>query len=504
MGRNTGDAPNLKQIQAVLFEIAALINRDLDLADFYQSIHHLVGVLMPADNLYIAIREPDSDNIWFPYHVDEMDPRPEPRSLEQLSDVESSHPTDYVFRTGLPKLLLMHEQENLGLRYDAGTLSIAWLGVPLKNLQQETFGVIAVQVYHGDWVYGEQERDLLVYVSQHISAVLEIKWKNLALAKANHELRRANESLEAKVAERTLRLESAVTSLAEKHRLLKDSQAELLEQAHAAGMADIAASVLHNIGNLLNNAFVAATHIHEVPIPEWIQKIDKLVALMSQEQMLVADHPKHASVTGYFRTLTQTMTENKRRFEGEIEDLNQSLRLIRQLTESQIAVTHNDTFYAQTSFQQIVTRVLTVFSTRIESISARTELVFADTDQETLPAYTLKRALSYIIENALDAISACEAPVLTIRIQRVGDGTRLIIEDNGHGVDPEHLAAVFRLGFSTKGRHGFGLHYAANALRSVGAKLSFESQRRQGSRVTIQLPRYAEAATEENHNPPPA
>lgn len=496
MGRNTGESPSPKQIQAVLFEMAALINRDLDLADFYQSIHHLVGELMPADNLYIAIREPDSDNISFPYHVDEMDPRPAPRSLEQLSDVESSHPTDYVFRTGLPKLLLMHEQKTLGFRYDAGTLSIAWLGVPLKNLQQETFGVIAVQVYHGDWVYGEQERDLLVYVSQHISAVLEIKWKNLALAKANHELRLANESLEAKVAERTLRLESAVSSLAEKHQLLKDSQAELLEQAHAAGMADIAASVLHNIGNLLNNSFVAATHIHEMPITEWVQKIDKLVAFMNQEQLLVADHPKQASVTGYFQALTQTMSENHMRFESEIEDLNQSLRLIRQLTESQIAISHNDTFYAQTSYQQIVARVLTIFSTRIESISARTELLFADTTQETLPAYTLKRALSYIIENALDAISACDAPTLIVHMQRVADGTRLIIEDNGQGVDAEHLASVFRLGFSTKGRHGFGLHYAANALRSVGAKLSFESQRRRGSHVTIQLPQYKEPASE--------
>ncbi|CAM2011545.1 Sensor histidine kinase [Acanthopleuribacter pedis] len=490
-----GDIPNqdhpLKQTQSVLFKISALISRELPLDAFYQSIHELVGELMPADNFYIAVREPESDTISFPYHRDEMDEAPEPRLLERVADIDSSHPTDYVFRTGQPKRLLMDEQENLGLNYDAGTLSVAWLGVPVKNQQGETFGVIAVQVYHGDWVYGQQEMDILVYVSQNLSAVLEIRWKNLALAQANRELREANQSLEAKVAERTAGLETALASLAQNHQLLEENQEELLEQAHAAGMADIASSVLHNIGNMLNQSFVAATHLHDIPTPTWIGALDRITNLIEQEQLLAADHPKSQGVLDYLRGLTKTMGEQHGRHETEVADLTNSLRLIRGLTESQASLTHTDTFYAVTRYEQTVQRVLALFSTRIEAIPVTVATHYADSNQENLPTYTIKRAMAYLIENALDALIATEQARLTIRMTRTEDGTQLTVEDNGRGVAPEHLDAVCKLGFSTKGRHGFGLHYACNALASVGAKLSFESTLGEGTRVTLRFPRYA-------------
>lgn len=478
--------------QSVLFKIASLINRELDLDDFYRHIHLLVGELMPADNLYIAVHEPASHTISFPYYVDQNNVRPEPRLLEQVKDVESCRPTDYVFRTGKPKLLLEDQQVGLGDIYDfdAGSFSKAWLGAPLKNERRETFGVIAVQIYEGDDIYGEQERDLLVYASQHISAVLEIKWKSLALARANRELREANETLEAKVAERTARLEQAMTSLAEKHELLKESQEQMLEQAHAAGMADIASSVLHNIGNILNNAFVAATHLRETPTQQWLSSIQKLVDFIETTKLLNHDHPKYAAAMGYFKELIGAMTEGQQRIDMEISDLNEALRLMRQLTESQITLAQTEGFFTQTSQKQIVTKVMAVFSTRIESLSATVETQFADETVEQLPAYTIKRALSYIIENALDAITGIKKPKLTLSMTRHPGGTCLIIEDNGRGVDAEHLESVCKLGFSTKGRHGFGLHYACNAMATVDARLRFESEPHKGTRVTLTFPNY--------------
>lgn len=481
---------NLQQTQSVLLKITALINRALPLDAFYKSIHDLVSELMPADNCYIAVREPDSDTISFPYHVDEMDDRPEPRLLSRITDVDSSRPTDYVFRTGQPKLLLKDDQEHLGLNYDAGTLSVAWLGAPLQNKKRDTFGVIAVQIYHGEWTYSQHELDLLIYVAQNISAVLEIKWQNLALAKANQELRDANASLEAKVSERTAGLEQALHSLAENNKLLKENQEELLEQAHAAGMADIASSVLHNIGNMLNHSFVAATHLSDILTPTWISSIERFIALMDREHILVQDHPKYQAVLDYFDGLTKTMAQNHQRFEQEVADLSNSLGMIRRLTESQTALTHSDTFFATTSYPQTIRRVLTLFSTRIESIPARVETHFADDTVEVLPAYTMKRVLSYIIENALDALAAGEAPVLRIRMEREPEHTLVWIEDNGRGVAPEHIASVCNLGFSTKGRHGFGLHYACNALSSVSAKLTFESTLGEGTRVCLRFPHY--------------
>jgi sensor histidine kinase regulating citrate/malate metabolism len=46
--------------------------------------------------------------------------------------------------------------------------------------------------------------------------------------------------------------------------------------------------------------------------------------------------------------------------------------------------------------------------------------------------------------------------------------------DNGAGIAPEHLQRVFEKGFSTKSRdtnHGIGLHWCANAIRSLGGRI---------------------------------
>ncbi len=87
--------------------------------------------------------------------------------------------TEYVLRTGQPLLASDQQVEQMaadGLIELIGAPSSEWLGVPLKR-GERTFGVLVIQSYQEDFHYSERDRELLIFVSQHIADAL---WRKQA------------------------------------------------------------------------------------------------------------------------------------------------------------------------------------------------------------------------------------------------------------------------------------------------------------------------------------
>jgi len=163
-------------LQAALYRIADKASTVGDLSELYREIHLIVGQLMYARNLYIALHDAATQTISFPYYIDESEPAPEPRK-------PSRGLTEYVLRTGQPLLATPEEFQGLlrsGEVVAVGVDSVDWLGVPLKN-GAETFGVLAVQSYDDKVRFTEKERDILTFVSQHVAAAIEHKRSQEAL-----------------------------------------------------------------------------------------------------------------------------------------------------------------------------------------------------------------------------------------------------------------------------------------------------------------------------------
>jgi diguanylate cyclase (GGDEF)-like protein/PAS domain S-box-containing protein len=157
-------------LQAALYRVTETTARAKDLADLIAGIHAIVGELMPAKNLYVALHDPSTDLLTFPYFVDEIEPRPEAQSMPGSL-------TDHVLQTGEPLLVTQESypelERELGLR-TWGIPSVDWLGVPLKS-GEKAFGVLVVQSYSEAVRYGERERELLAFVSRHIAGAIERK-----------------------------------------------------------------------------------------------------------------------------------------------------------------------------------------------------------------------------------------------------------------------------------------------------------------------------------------
>src|SRR4029077_18592704 len=123
-----------------------------------------------AKNFYIALYDPATELLSFPYHVDEMDP-----------DFPSKRPgkglTEYVLRTGQPLLVTPEVQAELERRGEVeliGAPSIDWVGVPLR-IGDRTIGVLVAQTYAPGVRYGEAAKHILQFVSAQVAMALERK-----------------------------------------------------------------------------------------------------------------------------------------------------------------------------------------------------------------------------------------------------------------------------------------------------------------------------------------
>ncbi len=190
------EPPQAGKVQDALYRIAELAGAAEDMQAFYAAIHGVVGELMYAENLFIALYDAERQRINWPYYESEESFRPPPPSeWVPLESVKGA--TGYVLRTGQPQLLphdRFHELirqgeiELVGVMPEGGT----WLGVPLKSSDGRPVGILVVQSYSAEHTYTERDRDVLAFVAQHIGVALsraraieETRQRNAELALIN-------------------------------------------------------------------------------------------------------------------------------------------------------------------------------------------------------------------------------------------------------------------------------------------------------------------------------
>ncbi len=205
-----------ERLQAALFHIAQLAAAEYSQEEFYPGVHAQVGDLINAENFFIALLSEDDSTLQFPYAVDTsgevLAARPLGRGL-----------SEYVIRNGKA---IVRGEDFAGLvargEVDAfvGNPAVCWMGAPLL-VADRVIGLVAVQSYDPDVVYGPADQELLGFVASQIASTLQRR-------QAAATLRQAYSELEQRVEERTveLRVEIAERERAEerlRHEVMHDA-----------------------------------------------------------------------------------------------------------------------------------------------------------------------------------------------------------------------------------------------------------------------------------------
>lgn len=193
------DRQRAERLQAALFQIAQLATADIDEQTFYQQVHTIVGSLINAKNFFIALVDAESCELSFPYAVDVTGETYASRPLSRgLSEYVLEHGAYVVDRAGMEAMMARGDID----AHSTGTPSICWLGVPLWA-GDHAIGLVAVQSYTEQVIYGEHEQELLGFVASQIATSLQRR-------RVADALQHAYAQLEQRVHERTRALRKEI------------------------------------------------------------------------------------------------------------------------------------------------------------------------------------------------------------------------------------------------------------------------------------------------------
>jgi len=314
----------------------------------------------------------------------------------------------------------------------------------------------------------------------------QVAQRTLELRKEVDQRRRTAASLEAEIAERK-RMEAQV----------EKTHKELLHASRRAGMADVASSVLHNVGNVLNSVNVSASLIAAKLRHSRTANLAKLADLLRAHKddlgEFISNDPKGRHLPNYLDQLVEHLLAEQASASTEMASLMQNVEHIKGIVAMQQSYTKVVGVSELASPVDLVEEALRIPADGL----VRHAIELVREFDPGVPAITVdKHKVILVLVNLLqNAKHACEESGrpdkrLTVRLARQDSRVTISVIDNGVGIPPENLTRIFNHGFTTrKNGHGFGLHSSALAAREMGGALVVHSDGcGKGATFTLDLP----------------
>jgi PAS domain S-box-containing protein len=282
---------------------------------------------------------------------------------------------------------------------------------------------------------------------------------------------------------------------AERERL----HSQLLEASRRAGMADVATSVLHNVGNVLNSINVSTSLVHESIRHSHARDLGRVVDLIRQHQGHLAAYlendPKGSRITDYLGKLSQQLERERARMSVELDALVRHVDHIKRIVSMQQDLAKAGGVMEPTDLAGLMDQALGIHESSLARHDVHVQRVYAPLPKVLVDPHAVLQILVNLISNARQAMSAAPVPSLRLTL-RVGpdparpDWAALSVTDTGIGIHPEQMPRLFTQGFTTReDGHGFGLHSGALAARLMGGTLEAQSPGPgQGATFTLALP----------------
>jgi GAF domain-containing protein/HAMP domain-containing protein len=163
------EAQQRAEEQAVLNELGQALTARLNVEQVLDEAYRGASRLLDTTNFYVALYNPDEDEITFAIDVKEGELR-KPYTTRQagrgLTEHIIRHRTPLLIEENLPKRL-----EEMGIEL-IGPVAFSWLGVPLM-IGHRVIGVMAVQSYTTPRVYDKHDQNLLTAIASQAAIAIQ-------------------------------------------------------------------------------------------------------------------------------------------------------------------------------------------------------------------------------------------------------------------------------------------------------------------------------------------
>jgi signal transduction histidine kinase len=308
----------------------------------------------------------------------------------------------------------------------------------------------------------------------------------------------AKSTLEERVRERTAELEDEVAAKEKALTELAAAQSSLVALSRAAGMAEVATGVLHNVGNVLNSVNVSCTLLLEALRESRVANLSRVAGMLAHPEgglcRFLTEDSRGMQIPAYLLGLAEALENEHAVLVSETQSLYGRIDHIKEIV----------------SMQQTYGRVMGVLETMPpeqlmeDTVKLNAEALnrhkitlvrrYEPGSSLTVDKHKVLQILLNLINNAKYACSEGQPQdgIITLSVTSPApDRIRMEVTDNGMGIAQENLTRIFQHGFTTrKDGHGFGLHSCALTARELGGNLSVHSDGPgQGATFILDLPR---------------
>jgi PAS domain S-box-containing protein len=288
-----------------------------------------------------------------------------------------------------------------------------------------------------------------------------------------------------------------ITDLKHAQEELQKTQERLLEASRMAGMAEVAADVLHNVGNVLNSINVSTTLITGKVTNSEVANLEKVARIINEHideiGTFLTEHPQGKHIPVYLTEVSKCLQAEQTDIISKLQVLTGNVQHIKDIISMQQAYAKVSGVEVQVSLSRLMEDAIRINSAGLQRHGTRLIREFEELPDVEIDKQKVLQILVNLISNAKYALSDSKKRerLVTIRIYKHSeDHLRIEVADNGVGIPQENLTKIFSHGFTTKeGGHGFGLHGSALAASQMGGSLRVHSDGvEQGATFTLELP----------------
>ena len=352
------------------------------------------------------------------------------------------------------------------------TFSIARrIAVPLKQLTRS-----ARVVADGDFnqrveVSGQDEVGHLARTFNEMAESLQDR---------SQALLELNRRLEDKVHERTQELRESGEEVRQAYQELKDTQVQLVQSEKMASLGQLVAGIAHEIKNPLNFIYGNTTFLRQ-----YVQNLRGMIEFYEQAPDLqegtrkqaeaFQDETNYGFVSEDLDRLIENFEEGAERIHAIIGDLR---------AFSRMDVDQTSTVDIHEPLNLALNLLRNEYRDRI-----RLHKEYGKLPEVECHPGRMSQVFMNLLSNACQAIR--EEGDIWIRTHDQNGNVVIVIEDNGEGIDRQHLSKVFEPFFTTKpvGQGtGLGLSISYGIVQQHKGTIEVESEKQLGTSFRVELP----------------
>jgi ligand-binding sensor domain-containing protein/signal transduction histidine kinase len=329
-------------------------------------------------------------------------------------------------------------------------------------------------------------------------------WRVGHLRRKQRHLQEARDLLEERVRERTAELAASnlwlTNEIEERKRVQMEVERihnQLMEASREAGKAEVASSVLHNVGNVLNSVNVSTALIAGRVRNLRLANLNKAADLLKGcgGSLNPADKEEDQRIRhlpGYLEQLARHLGREQEELMIELRSLSDNVEHIKEIVAMQQSYAKVFGMLDAVSLSELVEGALKMHSGAFSRHSVEVRRQYEEVPLVTVDKHKVMQILVNVLHNAKYACdeSGRSDKWVEVKIRRDQEYAIVEISDNGVGIAPENLTRIFGHGFTTKrDGHGFGLHSAALAAGEMGGTLEARSEGAgKGATFILKLP----------------